>query len=725
MNLKDTALLVRLSRFLVFLASWLRIAAAAILTLTAQWNARADGPEGGPRARQVPHEVSTVFGAKRSDPYFWLRDDTRSDSQVLNYLKAENAYTDQVLEPSKGLRNAIRDEIERLVPPTDSSVPYLERGYWYYVCFEQGQNYPVIARKKEHGDGSEQVLLDEPRRAPANGYFSVGNWTVSPDGHLLAWTEDRVGRLQYELHVKNLKTGRVLEDTVRGLSANILWGGDSKTILYVVNNKELRPQWLKSHVLGTPAFQDRTLYDESDNTFYSMLVRTNDLKFVCLEGFSMVASEWRCARESAPTDFKVIEPREVGHLYDVDHANGSWYVRTNWNAPNYRIMSVADVALPRRRGAWREVVATKADASIDALKAFDGYLAFDERFEANTHVVIRVADGKTREVPAEEPAYSMSLSRDQNSSGRWVRYDYESLASPTVTREINVDSGLLRTLKSKTLPGYDRSQYAVERVWVKARDGERIPVSLLHRKDWKKDGRGGLLQYAYGAYSVSVDVRFMDYAVSLVDRGVVFAIAHVRGGQDMGRSWYDQGHLFHKMNTFTDYIDVTRGLVAQGFAAKDRVIALGGSAGGTLMGAVANMAPDAYRVILAIVPYVDAVTTMLDPSIPLVTREYDEWGDPNRRKDYEYMLTWSPYDNVGAHAYPAMYVYTGLWDSQVQYYEPTKWVAKLRAIKTDANPLVLRINMEGGHGGPAGRFQQAEARSEYLAFGLWRLGLRE
>jgi oligopeptidase B len=261
-------------------------------------------------------------------------------------------------------------------------------------------------------------------------------------------------------------------------------------------------------------------------------------------------------------------------------------------------------------------------------------------------------------------------------------------------------------------------------VWVTARDGARIPVSLLHRKDWKKDGRGGLLQYAYGAYGYSVDVRFTDYAISLVDRGIVFAIAHVRGGQDLGRAWYDEGHLFHKMTTFTDYVDVTRGLVSQGIAAKGRVVALGGSAGGTLMGAVANIAPEDYRSILAIVPYVDAVTTMLDPSIPLVTREYDEWGNPNHQKDYEYMLTWSPYDNVGHHAYPAMYVYTGLWDSQVQYYEPTKWVAKLRAAKTDKNPLILRINMQGGHGGPAGRYQQAEERAEYLAFGLWSLGVR-
>ena len=565
-------------------------------------------------------------------------------------------------------------------------------------------------------------MLDEAKRAPTSGFFSVGNWAVSPNGRFLAWTEDHVGRLQYELHVKDLNSGRVLADTVTGLSSAILWGGDNRTILYVVNDRALRPEWLKAHVIGSPTSADRLVYQESDDTFYSSLVRTNDKQFVCLDGSSMSASEWRCASLQSPTNFQVIARREEGHLYDVDHAQGRWYLRTNWKAPNYRVMSVSDDKLAGGREAWRGLVAARSDALIEAIKAFKGYIAIEATVEANEQVSIRAADGRTREIPVTDRAYAMSLDADQDGDSRWIRYDYESLTTPAITREINVDSGEERTLKTKTIPGYDPTQYLTERVWVSARDGARIPVSLLHRRDWKKDGQGGLLQYGYGAYGIPMEAKFTSEAISLADRGVVYAIAHVRGGDEMGRAWYDQGRGFHKVNTFNDFIDVTRSLVRQGYGAKNRVGALGRSGGGLLMGAVANMAPEDYRVILAVVPFVDAITTMLDKSIPLTTREFSEWGNPETQSEYEAMLSWSPYDNVGRHPYPAMYVYTGLWDSQVQYYEPTKWVAKLRALKTDDNPLVLRVNVEGGHGGPGGRYQQAEARAEYLAFALWELG---
>jgi oligopeptidase B len=693
--------------------------ALAALLFTLALRAAPDDP---PRAAIVPHQVRTHFGAVRDDPYFWLRDDTRSDSRVLAYLAAENAYADRVLEPMGGLRATIAKELTDRVPQQDSSVPFEEQGYWYYTRFEQGQDYPVIARKKNSLKGPEEILLNEQKRAPPSGFFSVGSWTVSPNGRFLAWTEDHVGRLQYELHVKDLTSGQELPDSAEGLSAAILWGGDNRTILYVLNNAALRPEWLKAHVLGTASSGDRLLFHEADDTFYSMLVRTNDKRFLCLSGFSMEASEWRCASAMAPTDFRVIAPREPGHLYDADHARGTWYLRTNWKAPNYRVMAVADDGLAKGREAWRETVPAGANSLIESIKAFEGYIAVEETVEGNRRVSIRAGDGHIRSIPVDEPAYLMTLSADQNSNGPWVRYEYESLTTPVVTREIDVDSGEVRTLKTTVIPGYDQSLYLTERVWVAARDGTRIPISLLHRKDWQKDGRGALLQYGYGAYGVPMNPRFTSEAISLVDRGMVYAIAHVRGGDELGRAWYDQGRGVHKMNSFNDFIDVTRGLVAQGFAAKDRVAALGRSGGGLLMGGIANMSRGDYRVVLAVVPFVDAVTTMLDASIPLTTREYTEWGNPNVKSDYERMLSWSPYDNVGRHAYPAMYVYTGLWDSQVQYYEPTKWVAKLRADKTGDNPLVLRVNMEGGHGGPAGRFQQAKSRAEYLAFALWELG---
>jgi oligopeptidase B len=695
----------------------------ALLAIAA--SAAPNDPGDPPRAAVVPHEIRTEFGAVRNDPYFWLRDDTRKSPRVLDYLKAENAYTDRALEPLAHLRATVQKELTDRVPPQDSSVPFREGDYWYYERYAPGQDYPVIARRKKTLDASEEVLLDEPKRAPANGFFKVGKWTVSPNGELLAWTEDHVGRLQYELHVKNLKTGKALSDSVAGISGDIVWGGDNKTILYLVNDAALRPRWLKAHAIGTPASADRPVYEESDDAFYSMLVRTNDRQFLCLNTFSQVASEWRCASAGTPTDFRVLSPREVGHLYDVDHAQGTWYFKTNWKAPNFRVMSASDAEVDGGRDAWREVVPTSANALIENLKVFNGYLAIEETVEANRLVLIRTADAHTRTIPAAEPAYAISLADHQDPESRWLRYEYQSLTAPTTTREIDVDSGEEHTLKVTAIPGYDRNQYVTERVWVTARDGARVPVSLLHKKDWKRDGKGALFQYGYGAYGVSIETQFSAEAVSLADRGVVYAIAHVRGGQEKGRAWYDDGRVFHKMNTFNDFIDVTRGLVSQGYAARDRVAANGRSGGGLLMGAIANMAPNDYRVILAIVPYVDAVTTMLDASIPLTTREYTEWGNPNKKPDYEYMLSYSPYDNVGHHPYPAMYVYTGLWDSQVQYYEPTKWVAKLRATKTDANPLVLRVNMEGGHGGPGGRFQQAEARAEYLAFALWELSYRE
>lgn len=675
-----------------------------------------------PRAAKIPHAVTTGFGATRNDPYFWLRDDTRRRPDVLAYLNAENAYADQVLKPTAALKTQIARELTQRVPAQDSSVPFFDRGYWYYSRFEPGAEYPIIARRKDSLKGREEILLNEPELATQNSYFYLGNWAVSPNGRLLAWTEDRVGRFQYSLHVKDLSTGRVLSDTVSGLHTNILWGGDNKTILYVVNNKELRPEFLKAHVIGSPPESDELLFDDQDDTFYSMLVHTNDNQFLCLDGFSLTNSEWRCAPLNQPTDFHVMAPRQAGHIYDVDHANGRWFIRTNWKAPNYRIVSVADQEASRGRDAWQELVPAKSDSLVEKIRAFSGFLAIEERHQANRRLVLRTDDGHTREVAAEEPAYTMTMAPEQDAKSRWVRYEYESLATPTVTREVDVDTGKQRVLKEKSVVGYQPANYVTERVWVTARDGARIPVSLIHKKDWKRDGTGALFQYAYGAYAYAVDAKFMDYAISLVDRGVVFAIAHIRGGQEMGRAWYDQGHLFSKMNTFNDFVDVSRGLVAQKYAAKDRVAALGGSGGGTLMGGIANMSPGDYRVILAIVPYVDAVTTMLDPTIPLVTREYTEWGNPNQKKDYEYMLTWSPYDNVGHHAYPAMFVYTGLWDSQVQYYEPTKWVAKLRSEKTDSNPLILRVNMQGGHAGSAGRFQQVETRAEYLAFALWELG---
>lgn len=676
-----------------------------------------------PTAERHPHEVKAPFGAVRDDEYYWLRDDTRKDPKIRAYLNAENAYTDHFFKSISGLRERVRQELASRIPQEDSSVPVRKRGYWYYSRYTKGQEYPVIARRKGDLTAPEEVLLDQPTMAPKSGYFNVGANAVSPNNRLIAWTEDRVGRFQYSLHVREIGSGRELVDSVDGINPGIVWGNDNKTILYIVNDPALRPRWVKAHVLGTPASADRVLIDESDDTFYQVPVRTTDGRFVCISGFGMLNSEWRCANADTPTVFKSVAPREPGHLYDVDHIDGRWIIRTNWNAPNYKLMTMPDEGLGQGRATWRDWISSSTSALIEGYKPFSGFIAIQERSEANKLVRLVSRDGRSQTVPAEDPAYAMTLAADQDPTSRWVRFTYESLASPKATFEVNVDSGQRRLLKQEVVSGYDKSNYVTERAWVTGREGTRIPVSLFHRKEWRKDGQSALFQYAYGSYGGSQDAKFTAYAVSLADRGILYAIAHVRGGQEMGSSWYAQGRRHNKINTINDFIDVTRGLVAQGYAKQGRVAALGGSGGGFLMGNVANMAPADYAAIIAMVPFVDAVTTMLDPSIPLVTREYDEWGNPQLKEDYDYMLRVSPYDNVRKQAYPAMYVGSGLWDSQVQYYEPTKWVAKLRANKTDTHPLVLRMNMEAGHGGASGRFRQSDSQAEYLSFAISQLGV--
>ena len=679
-----------------------------------------------PKAAVAPHEVRTDFGSVRVDPYFWLRDDTRSDPKVLDYLRAENQYADGALAAMSGLETTVRKELAERVPAQDSSVPFLENGYWYYTRFLPGKEYPILARKKGTLAATEEVLLDESERAPQKGYYSVGSWAVSPDGRWLAWTEDHVGRRQYELHTKDLRTARISGEVVTGVSSDILWGGDNKTLLYVVNDKELRPHWLMAHVVGTATGSDPVIFEESDDTFYSMLVRTNDKRFLCLDGFSLVASEWRCAPVDSPTHFQVITARTTGHLYDVDHSGEHWYIRTNLEAPNYRIVSMADGDLARGRSAWHELVPTRNDTLVESIRAFSGYLAIEERFEANRRIVLRTDDGKTREVPADEPAFTMTLAHDQESQGRWVRYDYESLATPTITREINVDSGEQRVLKKKVVSGYDSARYVTERAWVTARDGARIPVSLLHRKDWKKDGKGALFQYAYGAYAYSVDARFLNYPAS------------------SGRSWHRLRHRARARRSGNGPNVVRPGpLVQQNelvYRLRRRHPRPGRAGlrrrrprrrvgwewrrhpdGGGGEHRSARLSRNPRNRALRRRRHDDARS--LDSARDTRVRRVGQSEPEERLRLHAHagrLTTMSV-----AHPYPAMYVYTGLWDSQVQYYEPTKWVAKLRASRTDHNPLVFRINMQGGHGGASGRFQQADSQAEYLTFAMWELGYRQ
>lgn len=680
-----------------------------------------------PVAAKKPHEVSAPFGATRQDEYYWLRDDSRENAEMLAYLKAENSYADALLASSKPLQDKLYEEIVSRIKQDDASVPYRLRGYWYYTRFETGKDYPIAARRKGSMDAPEEILLDQNAMAEGKGFFQVGDAEVSQDNQLLAWADDSVGRRQYTLRVKDLATGEILDDAVPNIEANLVWADDNRTIFYIEKDPvTLLSKRVKAHVLGTPVAQDKLVYEEPDDTFYIHASRTRSDKFICITSDSTVSTEMRCTPAADPGQFTVIAPRQRDFEYQADHLDGRWVIRTNWNAANFRLMSLKDDAQLGDRTLWAELVPHSAEVYIEQFELFDDFIAIEERSGGNKRLRTLTEAGGGEFVASDEPAYTMGLSTNAEPNTDWLRYSYTSLTTPNTTYEVNTRSGERKLLKrDPVLGGYDPANYATERVWATARDGAKIPVSLAYRRGFKKDGSAAMLQYAYGSYGISSDPSFSVTNVSLLDRGVVYAIAHIRGGQEMGRAWYDDGHLLNKKNSFTDFIDVTRFLVKEGYAAKDRVAARGGSAGGLLMGGIANMAPEDYRVIIAQVPFVDVVTTMLDESIPLTTNEFDEWGNPTDRKYYDYMLSYSPYDNIEKKAYPAMFVGTGLWDSQVQYYEPTKWVARLREHKTDDNALVYRINMEAGHGGKSGRFQRYHESAESYAFMLEQLGVTE
>ncbi|MEN1956029.1 S9 family peptidase [Luteimonas sp. MJ204] len=714
------------------------IALAGLLLMTLTSHAATPTP---PDVEKRAHEVRAPHGAVRQDEYYWLRDDAREDKAMLAYLEAENAYVDQVVAPLEPVEDALYDEFIARIKQDDASVPYRERGWWYYSRYETGRDYPVHARRRdaeglgaadimrlnEAGDfAAEQVLLDVNAMAEGKDYFSVGVYEVSPDNRILAWADDSVGRRQYTIRFRDLETGRDFPESIAGLSADMVWADDNRTLFYVENDPDtLLTVRVKKHVLGTPVADDVLVYEEKDDSFYMGLDRTRDDRFICIGVGSTVSSELRCTPAADPGEFTVLAPRERDVEYEADHFDGRWVILTNApdadgnKAPNYRIATAPSGATSRAE--WKEWIAHRDDVLLEGYELFDGFTAIAERSNALERVRVLKAGGGDEYVAADEPAYSMGLSVNAEPDTQWLRYGYTSMTTPGTTYELNVQTGERRLLKQQPVIGYDPSKYVTERSWATARDGTRIPVSLVYRKGFEKDGTAALLQYAYGSYGMSMDPGYSLTTTSLLDRGMVYAIAHIRGGQEMGRKWYDDGKLKNKVNTFTDFIDVTDHLVAEGWAAKDRVAAYGGSAGGLLMGAIANMAPEKYRLILSQVPFVDVVTTMLDRTIPLTTNEYDEWGNPERKADYDYMVRYSPYDNLEAKAYPAMFIGTGLWDSQVQYWEPAKYVARLRDLNTSDAPVLFRTNMDAGHGGKSGRFRRYRELAEMYAFMLDQL----
>ncbi|HMN43536.1 MAG TPA: S9 family peptidase [Povalibacter sp.] len=675
-------------------------------------------PSRPPRPAQRSHRVESPHGS-RDDPYYWLRDDTRTDPDVLAHLRAENEYTAAMLAPVQPLIDSLYAEIVARLKQDDSSVPSRYRGYWYWSHFETGRQYPIYLRRRDGAPEAEAVvLLDCNAMAQGHAFFQLANYEVSPDNRLLAFAVDTVGRRQFQLRIKDLATGDLLPDVIENAEADLAWADDNRTLLYVEKDPvTLLGRRVRRHELGSTA-PDALVYEEPDESFGIALERSKSERYLFIGSESTTSSEWRYARTDDPAfAFTVFAPRAEDHEYQLDHLDDRFLVRTNHQAQNFRVVSVpvADRPAQQQPQHWRDVIAHDLQIFVQDFEVFRDFLAVSERSGGLSKIRVQRWGQAAELLAADDPAYTMHLGSNPEMDSTRLRYVYTSLTTPATTYDIDIHSGERTLLKREPVLGdFDPARYASEFLWATARDGERVPVSIVYRRDTPRDGSAPLFLYAYGSYGLSMDPAFSSARLSLLDRGFIYAIAHIRGGQELGRRWYEAGRLLAKWNTFNDFIDVTDFLIAQRYATAGNIYASGGSAGGLLMGAVINTAPEKYGGVVANVPFVDIVTTMLDESIPLTTLEYDEWGDPNEPEFYRYMLSYSPYDNVRAQAYPPLLVTTGLWDSQVQYYEPAKWVARLRDRKTDANPTLLHTNLEAGHGGQSGRFERLrEVAREY------------
>ena len=704
-------------------------ATAALVLLSSPVLAEPAAASAAPMAAQKSFTVESPNGA-RQDPYYWLRDDARKQPEMLAYLTAENAYAQAHAQTYAGLTDKLYDELVGRIQKEDATVPSKKGNYRYYTRFIKDGEYPLFARTPARG-GTEQILIDGNVEALGKSYSQIGARAISANEQLMAYLEDDTGRRQFTLKIRDLKTGKNLADTITGLAGSLAWANDNRSVYYVENDPvTLLSNRVKRHVLGTDSSQDKLVYEEKDNAFFLAVYKTDDERFVIINSEATETSELKVIDANKPNaKVQMFAPRTRQLKYSADHIHDRWIISTDWNAPNSRLMTVKDTQLGSR-DAWQELVSHQPDVLIDGFEILRNYLAINERSQGLLRIRLMPWTGTTvmpaqaRYIESDESAYVAYLASNPDKNTDELRYTYTSLTTPTSEYVLNMKTGKRKLLKTQVVSGgFDKTHYVTERSWALARDGTKIPVSLVYRSGTPLNGTAPLYQYAYGAYGASSDPTFNPAVISLLDRGFVYAIAHVRGGQEMGRSWYKTGKLLQKKNTFTDYIDVTDHLVQAGYAAKDKVFGVGRSAGGLLMGAVANMAGEKYAGLVAGVPFVDVVTTMLDESIPLTTNEFDEWGNPKEKTYYDYMLSYSPYDNVTAKAYPAMLVTTGLHDSQVQYYEPAKWVAKLRTNKTDANPLLFKVNMEAGHGGQSGRFVRQRETAEEYGFLLHQLGI--
>ena len=676
------------------------------------------------------HTERTLFGHTLVDDYAWLRE--KENPETIAYLEAENAYCAANFAGTEDLQKQLYDEMLSHIKETDESVPFRDGAWWYYSRTEQGKQYEIYCRRRgtaEAPEGDEEILLDVNRLAEGESFLALGTMVVSDDGNLLAYSRDNKGFRQYTLSVKDLRTGEVLAERAERVGS-VVWATDNRTLFYTVEDEEQKRQFqLYRHVLGTPHADDALVYEEADERFNIGVGRTRDDAYLILESASHTATENRYLRADDPAgEWTVIEPRREEIEYYVDHRYGQLFIRVNDTGRNFRLVTTP-LETPGREH-WTELIPHRAETMLEEIDLFTEHAVVWERTRALQHVWVRpfpgrgVDLGEGREIAFPEPVYSTHPDTNRMFDAGKYRYGYQSLVTPHSVFAVDMATGQQKLLKQQEVPGgFDRTLYESERVFVAAPDGVEIPVSLVWRRDQREPGKNPMWQYGYGSYGYSLPIGFSSARLSLLDRGVVLAFAHVRGGGDMGKPWHDAGRLMEKKNTFTDFIAVTEALVARGYCAADRVTAEGRSAGGLLMGAITNMRPDLYRAIVTVVPFVDVMNTMLDPSLPLTVPEYEEWGDPNGKEAFEYMLSYSPYDNLAAISYPAMLVKTSLHDSQVMYWEPAKYVAKLRELNGGAPAVVLHTNLTAGHGGASGRYDYLKEIALDYAFLLRELGV--
>ena len=674
-----------------------------------------------PKASKKPHSLE-IHNDVRVDNYYWLRD--RENQEVIDYLTAENAYTDAMLAPVKELREALFVEMKSRIKEQDESVPYKDGNYWYYIRYEQGGEYPIYARKYQTLEAEEEIMLNLNELAEGQSYYNATFPEISDNEEVAAFGEDTVSRRLYTLRFKNLKTGELYPEAIADTEGgNYAWAADNQTVFYIRKDPEtLLGYQVWRHVLGTSPTEDVLVFEEEDDQFYLGLHRMKSKKYIAISSDQNgIMTEYLLLRADAPTsEFVSFLPRQRGHEYSVDHFEDRFYIRTNLDgAFNFCLMQVAEDAHADTTQ-WKVVIPHREEVYFEGLEVFRNHLVVQERSEGLLH--IRVIDQRNQTehyLNFGEAAYTAYVSTNPDFDTVTLRYGYTSLTTPSSTFDYNMETRERVLLKQQEVLGeFNKDDYQTERLFAPARDGALVPISIVYKKGFVKDGNAPLLQYAYGSYGYSIDPSFSSARLSLLNRGFAFAICHIRGGQEMGRNWYENGKMLHKKNTFNDFIDCAQFLIHEKWTSSNGLFAMGGSAGGLLMGAVANMAPELYRGMVAQVAFVDVVTTMLDETIPLTTGEYEEWGNPNEKIYYDYMKSYSPYDNVTAQVYPNMLVTTGLHDSQVQYWEPAKWVAKLRELKTDTNLLLFHCDMEAGHGGASGRFKRLKDIALEYAFML-------